>query len=141
MPGAGVTYKAAELMQQFLNEGVTVIGVQETRARTSGLHSHGPFTCLVSAGDNGQAGVELWINGAALSDELGIDFDPRQDVGIFQCDARLLAAKCHFGRTTVVVIVAYAPQRGRGENEILSWWQNLRTLLQRVDRAVPCGVG
>lgn len=84
LPGASVTYKAAELMQQFLNEGVTVIGVQETRARTSGQHSHGRFTCMVSAGNNGQAGVELWINGGALSKDLGIDFDPRQDVGIFQ---------------------------------------------------------
>ena len=73
LPGASVTYKAAELMQQFLNEGVAVIGVQETRARTSGQHSHGPFTCMVSAG-NGKAGVELWINGGALSKDLGIDF-------------------------------------------------------------------
>ena len=140
IPGASVTYKAAELMQQFINEGVTIIGVQETRARTSGLHSHGPFTCLVSAGNNGQAGVELWINGAELSRELGIDFDPRQDVGIFHSDERLLAAKCHFGRTIVVVIVAYAPQRGREEMEIVSWWQSMRELLQKVDREVPCVV-
>ena len=69
------------------------------------------------------------------------DFDPRQDVEIFQCDERLLAAKCHFGRTRIVVIVAYdAPQRGRGEKEILSWWEALRRLLQQVDRDVPCVV-
>ena len=50
-------------MQQFQDAEITIVGIQESRARSNGQHNHGPFTCLVAAGDKGQAGVELWING------------------------------------------------------------------------------
>ena len=140
LPGTSVTYKAAELMKQFQDAEATIVGVQESRARSNGQHNHGPFTCLVAAGDKGQAGVELWINGPVLSRDLRIDFNPREDVGVIHATARIMVAQCHFGRTMLAVIVAYAPQRGRGEHEIGAWWSELRSIIRDINKSVPCVV-
>ena len=129
LPGTSVTYKAAELMQQFQDAEITIVGIQESRARLNGQHTYGPFTCLVAAGDKGQAGVELWINGPVLSRDLRIDFNPREDVGVIHATARIMVVQCHFGQTMLTVVVAYAPQRGRGEHEIGAWWGELRSII------------
>ena len=81
MPNASVTYKAAELMHQFAEANLHFVGVQETRARTSCSKQFGSFTCLVSAGMHGQAGVELWVNEQAVSEALGFQFRVDRDLG------------------------------------------------------------
>ena len=135
MPGMQVTYKAAELMQQFSEAN---LHIQESRARESGCKQHGPFKCLVAAGDQGQACVELWINEPAISDALGLDFQVDQDMGAWYTSARILAATCHIGSEAIAMIVAYAPQRGQGEKALEKWWQELRTVLQTCRPGQPC---
>ena len=49
-----------------------MIGVQESRARSSRCLEMGPFTRIIAAGENGQAGTELWMNGVALSRLFGV---------------------------------------------------------------------
>ena len=78
------------------------------------------------------------MNGESLSHDLQLDFNPGKDVGVIRANARILAAQCHFGQTMIVLIVAYAPQRGRGEQEIGTWWSELRSIVQGVEKGVPC---
>ena len=139
-PQMQVTHKAAELMQQFSEANLHFIGVQESRARSNGRTQHGPFACLVSAGNNGQAGVELWINEHAVSDALGLSFQAQQDVGVWHTTPRSLAATCHFGSENVDILVVYAPQRGQGESVIAAWWKELQSVLHRRDQRYPCFV-
>ena len=139
-PQMQVTHKAAELMQQFSEANLHFIGVQESRARSNGRTQHGPFACLISAGNNGQAGVELWINEHAVSDALGLSFQAQQDVGVWHTTPRILAATCHFGSENVDILVVYAPQRGQGEYVIAAWWKELQSVLQRRDQRYPCFV-
>ena len=130
---ASVTFKAAELMQQFSEKNLHFVGVQESRARVSSTKCYGAFTCLIAAGDKGQAGVELWINEAAVRDALGLDFTVTLDVGVWHAAPRILAATCHLGVEAITIIVAYAPQRGLGEQAIAKWWNELKLVLQKCD--------
>ena len=138
VPQTQVTYKAAELMLQFVEANLHFIGIQESRARSNGRTQHGPFACLVSAGDNGQAGVELWINEQAVADALGIPFQAHQDVGVWHATSRIMAATCHFGQESIDVLVAYAPQRGQGDIAVSNWWKELHNVLQKREQNFPC---
>ena len=61
--GLGVSWKAIEILKPCEERGIHIIGVQESRAARTQCIETGPFTRLIAAGQNGQAGVELWING------------------------------------------------------------------------------
>ena len=54
--------------------------------------------------------------------------------------ARIMVVQCHFGQTMLTVVVAYAPQRGRGEHEIGAWWGELRSIIRDINKSVPCVV-
>ena len=77
-----------------------MIGVQESRARSSRCLEMGPFTRIIAAGDNGQAGTELWMNGVALSRLFGVQFTADKDLCTWHADKRVLAVRCSVGSVT-----------------------------------------
>jgi ribonuclease HI len=79
MPGTTISCKMHELLEQFRAKKYHVIAVQESRARTSRLTQHGPFTCLAAAADHGIGGVELWVNIEEVCNTLGVCVDPMTD--------------------------------------------------------------
>lgn len=132
--GSSITHKALEIMQQFDNEGIHVIALQETRARCSTTKRHGHFVCLVSEGNRGQGGVELWFNCKAIKDDFALDFDPEKDACAWHADNRILAVRCQFGTLSMEIVTCYAPQRGRGKEEIVAWWEHFRVIMQKADK-------
>ena len=92
MPGTGVSHKTHEILQQFLEADIPVIGVEEGRARQSKTVQHGDFTCFVGATTAGVGGAELWINGEAARKLFKVHFDPLQDACVWHVTNRLMAS-------------------------------------------------
>ena len=72
--------KANELLRQCQLEHIHICAIQESRARLSRIVTNEPFTRFVAKGCNGQAGVELWLNGEELAKIFHCDFQPEKDV-------------------------------------------------------------
>jgi len=102
-----VSRKTVELLQQFQQEGAHIIAIQEGRARKVRHVAHGPFDCLIGAGQQGQAGVELWLHTAELQKIFGSGVQVHKDVCVWA--PRLLVASCHFAGVHVEIMVGYAP--------------------------------
>eukprot|EP00435_Cladocopium_sp_Y103_P014323 s1038_g3.t1 len=129
--------KANELMRQFQDAGIHIVGIQESRAKQNQFLSQGPFARYVSAGKNGQAGVELWIQPQALAKMFCTDFHPEKDATVWIATDRILATRLQFGRLALEIVVAYAPQRGRPAVEVQEWWDHFRNVLEQRDRQAP----
>ena len=95
--GSSVSWKVNELLHQFANNGIHIIGVQESRARVSSCVSMGPFMRLISAGVQGQAGVELWLNAEEIGRMFGVQIVADKDLCTWHSDTRILAVRCSFG--------------------------------------------
>ena len=132
--GNSCSLKANEILRQCQEECFHIIGVQETRSRESKLVTNGPFTRLISRGDNGQAGVELWIAHQAISEALGADFQPNKDICVWHSDSRILAVRCQIGHTILEWVVIYAPQRGKGQAEQEAWWKEVDQVFKKRDK-------
>lgn len=131
--GQGVSSKAMELLRQFEENGVHIIGVQESRANRTQCVENGPYTRMIVAGEKGNAGVELWINGRALAQTFRADFNPSTDLCVWYQNKRILAARCNFGRAIFDIMVLYAPQSGRPSHEIQEWWDELHKIAATRD--------
>ena len=126
---SSVSYKARELARQFSEEALDVVGLQETRARAPGCTWLGDYLRLISAGQGGQAGVELWINTQALRLKTGKMIDPDRDVCVWHTTPRVMAVTISCEAVTLDIVVCYAPQKGRPEDEIREWWQQLHEVI------------
>ena len=132
----GVSSKAMELLRQFEENEVHIIGVQESRANKTQCIESGPYTRMIVAGEKGNAGVELWVNGKAIATTFQADFNPRQDLCVWYHNKRIIAARCNFGQVVFDIMVLYAPQKGRPQQEILDWWDELEDVVAKRDRNV-----
>ena len=56
------SFKTRELIKQFQQESYDFVGLQETRAREDKITVEGQYIRMISAGEPGNAGVELWVN-------------------------------------------------------------------------------
>ena len=97
----------------------------------------GPYVRLIQAGVNGQAGVELWIHGHAFRSLFNCDFNAGKDLCAWFSTARVLAVRCSFGMINFDLVVMYAPQRGRPQQEINTWWQEIAELLRTRKQDIP----
>ena len=113
---------------------IHILAVQEGRARTSRHVQHGPFDCIITAGDKGQAGVELWFHTEGLKAICGHQFQLQHDVCVWHAKPRLMAVSCQLGGLHVELVVGYAPQAGRPAAEIMAWWQEVEQILCKVSQ-------
>ena len=134
---ASENYKVNDLLQQCLEHEFDLIGVQETRSRSSQHVQNGPFARLISAGRRGQAGVELWVNEQQISQKFGFPFDAKNNITVWRQSERILAARINISDLMFDCCVIYAPQSGHAEHDIVQWWQSLHDVLQSRSRDIP----
>ena len=116
------------LRLQCSRKGLHIIGLQETRDRTSQFWSQGSYFRFTSAADaQGQGGLQLWISrdtpflfvqGAPLH------LTPKAFT-VVVATPRLLRVHCHVGGLHLVFIVAHAPHSSSAHAD--DWWQELRS--------------
>ena len=125
-----VSHKARELTKQFSSAGLDFVGLQETRARESGTLRLGPYLRLISAGDRGHAGVELWVNLETFQRKTGIALNDAHDICAWKSTPRCLAVTIQSEAIALDVVVCYAPQTGRGADEVTQWWQTFEEIIR-----------
>ena len=135
--GHNASWKVVELLRQFSDKGIHIIGVQESRSRASACVTMGPFVRLISAGKQGQAGVELWLNVEELGRIFGATIQAEKDLCAWHSDSRILAVRCSLGSVVFDIIVLYAPQQGREAWEVAAWWGELEAVMEKRDINVP----
>jgi exonuclease III len=134
--GAGVSCKVVEVLKQFEEKGIQIIGIQEGRAAKTQCVETGPFTRFIAAGKQGHLGVELWIG--ELGKRIHTDFNGTKDACVWHQNSRMLipVARCNFGSIAMDIAVLYAPPRGRGHEELQQWWNEPEHVLQQRDRNI-----
>ena len=110
--------------QQFRKEGYQVLGLQETRVRSSTQFRCKGWFVWTAAAEAGRSGVEVW-----LDEDLGIG---ARDVTIVLENPRCLAISVLFlGRRTLFVS-AHGPVADAEEEQIRLWWDTLAAELATV---------
>eukprot|EP00438_Fugacium_kawagutii_P035625 Skav226839 [mRNA] locus=scaffold1741:218094:224051:+ [translate_table: standard] len=127
---ADVPGRAHALLMQCSDLKLDIIAVQESRARHSCTVQAGPFSRFISQAERGQGGVELWVNGEALSAHFGAPFAVSACC-VWYSSSTILAVSLPFGADVLNCVVIYAPQSGRAANDIVAWWQSLKGVLQQ----------
>ena len=128
----GVSCKTTEFLKQMHQEGIHILAVQEGRAKISRHVTHGPFDCIISSGEKGQAGVELWFHTEALMEICGCNIQLQTDMCVWLSTPRILAVSCQLGGLHVEILVGYALQAGRPASEISLWWHDVEQTMAQV---------
>eukprot|EP00435_Cladocopium_sp_Y103_P046691 s371_g13.t1 len=129
-----VSLKANELLHQFQEAELHIIGIQESRAKQSAFRLQGEFARYISAGSGGQAGVELWIQWRKIGQIFGVDFHPEKDAAVWFSSERILATRIQLGKLALELVVAYAPQRGKSSQELQLWWETFTEVVNKRDK-------
>ena len=124
------SHKAKEIMHQLDRAHYDFVAVQETRARHDQTWTDGPFLRFISAGNAGQAGVELWVHEYHLARKLDRPIQS-SDFTVWYNDPRLLCVHFDLDRHGVDIVVCYAPQAGRPEDEICAFWDHCQKVLEQ----------
>ena len=119
-----VSMKSRELAHQFQENGWDIVFIQESRARNTCVALEGSYARIISAGCKGQAGVEIWIHIDQFRNKLDVEFDYNKDLMVWHSDARCLAVHLALPGCEVDLLSCYAPQRGRGHDDIKEWWEH-----------------
>lgn len=72
-----------------------------------------------------------------MSKLFNTDFSSGKDVCVWFQNCRLLVARCNFGNIAFDIAVMYAPQKGRSQEEVQLWWDEVEQILQKRDCNVP----
>jgi hypothetical protein len=130
------------LLQQFHIAKCTIGGIQETR------HKH--LVCLNNeyyhiyghaADPRGQDGVQLWISKLLPVDDEGNVID-KQHIRVVACAPNFMIVKLKIKGWTLGVITGRAPHSGRPRHEAISFWTNLKSIVQKKLAGLPiffCG--
>ena len=122
--------KVPEIIRQCQQEKLNLIAVQEARAKFSQTTMTGSFLRLISAGLQGHAGVELWLDMDFFQKNLGCELHPQNDICVWHQTPRILAVAIRHPCLHLDVLSLYAPQRGRATDEIHAWWQEVQQVLR-----------
>eukprot|EP00438_Fugacium_kawagutii_P008299 Skav206322 [mRNA] locus=scaffold1420:111633:116027:+ [translate_table: standard] len=131
------SWKVRELLAQCQAHNLAVVAVQETRARYSQLILEGEWVRLISAANQGQGGVELWIFVPFFERALQCTLIPQQDITVWHQDERLIVARIECAGLCLDLCSAYAPQRARADNVITQWWQHFEAVLSNQPSEAP----
>ena len=134
--GVPFSHKCRFLMDAFKQASFDVVAVQESRARHSETRTDGHYIRLISAGHQGNAGVELWFLKTGFWAAGGVVLAP-DDFVVWHSNPRVLIVDLHWGRSIITFCVAYAPQSGQSEDTINTWWNELSANFDRIPREQP----
>ena len=121
--------RAGLLAEQFRRENLEVVGLQETRARSSTVTTTNGFVRLISAGAQGHGGVELWFNQHGVFAESSFGPVTPAHCRVWHSSSTVLGVECDHPLMDCDFVVIYAPQAARAQEDIIAWWSELRRLL------------
>ena len=129
----GEDWKAALLRRQFSQQGLHIVGLQETRASSSGVITTPDYIRFISEGKDGHHGCELWIHKSlriGVQEGHPLCLNPATCT-ILHADHRLLIATITVDGLRLVLHVLHAPHDGTEESQRAEWWEQTRHLTQR----------
>ena len=125
-----VTAGACEFLRaQLSHYNYQIVALQETRARTSMICDTPDYIRIVSAGQAGHDGCELWFN--KLHPMYGGEVCSLQHITVIHQEPSVLAVRLRTGNSFLIVISAHAPHSGRPQADRDQWWSSFERLLQR----------
>ena len=119
----------ALLEAQFIDLGIDIIGLQETRASTSCRLSTDHYDKFASAARNGQGGLALWISKTKPLGWMGrqpLQYKPEAVVVLLATPDQLLVKWTPCAGQSVLFCIAHAPHKGYDEEAKNGWWDTLR---------------
>lgn len=122
--GIPFSHKCRHLMEVCQQGSYDVVAIQESRARTSQVRVDGHYIRIISAGHQGNAGIELWFLKTGFWASHGLTLTP-DDLVVWFSNDRLIMADLHWGESIFTFCVVYAPQSGQSDDSIRQWWRNL----------------
>ena len=125
----GLSDKTELLGAQMKKHNYDILAVQESRSFQDRTSTFMGIFRFAAAASQGQGGVELWVNPDGLLS--ASDFGPLRPshFHVLSASATWMLASCDHPLLRCTFCVAYAPQSGRDQSEIASWWQDFRNLL------------
>ena len=122
------------LQAQMKAYGINCMGIQEARTEP-GLRTANNVLAFASGGQDGQLGVELWIN---LEQPIGWQGHSknskalhlhRRDFCVVHGDARRLLLRCDNSNCSCWLFTSHAPHSGKSITERRTWWEETTKLL------------
>ena len=107
-----------------------IVALQETRAKQSTTIESADYIRLISAGQNGREGCEIWFNKTVPL--VKKEVCTLQHLTVLHAAPDLMAVRLRLGSEFLVVVCAHAPHSGRPEDHRQSWWSTLNSLLMRM---------
>ncbi|CAE7942800.1 unnamed protein product, partial [Symbiodinium necroappetens] len=127
-PGLMIAGKRDILKKQFLQRGLWMIGMQETRLPTSAILPDKEFLMLNSAADeHGHYGCSLWINLAHVyAEENGVKHRVRKEqVVVTHLSSRHLQVRLEAPRLQLTILVLHAPRiAAQGLDCVEAFWSD-----------------
>ena len=116
------------LRAQLHSQGLDIVGLQETRARTTKVVHTVDFIRYISAADEkGHGGTEIWL---AKHGQLAKMVRHKQTAVLHQ-DHETIILRLMVGGEELCVIAAHGPHSGRPHTYITEWWQQLLNIYQK----------
>ena len=117
------------LREQCISHGITVLFLQETRARHSAVVESGSHVRLVSQCHDGNGGTEIWI--AKCNAQGKSNGTTSKDFLVLHTHHELLIVRWRAPHGDYLLVSAHAPHTGRSHADITSWWTQLAGLLRQ----------
>ena len=121
---------AAYLRRQFGHKGVDIVCLQETRVRTSQVIISQDFVRFLAAAENGNGGVELWINKQTKIN--GVPLINGHNFLVLHHTHDVLFVQAKVDDLVLHLISFHAPHTGHRNDEVVQWWRSLSDSYARL---------
>eukprot|EP00438_Fugacium_kawagutii_P034775 Skav236239 [mRNA] locus=scaffold829:211005:216797:+ [translate_table: standard] len=114
------------LQAQFHHAGLHMIGIQEARG-SQGMWTNAQFIRIAAPSQEGELGVELWINVALPYAHSGTTahYFAKQHFTVRVASPRLLVCRVEAPGIDTLAIVAHAPHAGIDQDVVAKFWEQL----------------
>ena len=129
--------KVIFLREQLVFMAFDVFAFQECRGRWDQCLEDEHFIRIRAAGSRGQGGLELWFRKDAAFKATGLGDISREQLVVWHTSPTVLGVACHHPALVCTIVVIYAPQAGRSNLDVSTWWSDLDAILQRRPHVGP----
>ena len=113
------------LRQQLIDQTFDVFAFQECRGRCDQCIEDDQFVRVCTAAQRGHGGLELWLRKQGAFYSTGLGEICKEQLTVWHTSPTVLGVFCGHPAFCCNIIVIYAPQSGRAEQEIRAWWADL----------------
>ena len=119
--------RTESIMQMAIDANIHIVGLQETRMKTSPkIAQENFFVFSGAASKRGHFGTQLWFTRTKPLDQDGLCYFERKHFKILCQGERILAMRVWAPFFKAVVISAHAPHSQCDEDERAEWWKTLK---------------